>query len=75
MGYSNHALIILARVLPLLPIFLRVGDELQEYDLRSKFHFQTHGYSLTHIKSVIDCDGATCRNNNHFEHPTMLNAP
>ncbi len=26
-------------------------------------------------KSVIDRDGATCRNNNHFERPTILNAP
>ncbi len=25
------------------------------------------------IKSVIDRDGATCRNNNHFERPTILN--
>ncbi len=27
------------------------------------------------IKSVIDRNGATCRNNNHFERPTILNAP
>ena len=27
------------------------------------------------IKSVIDRDGATCQNNNHFERPTILNAP
>ena len=27
------------------------------------------------IKSVIDRDGATCRNYNHFERPTILNAP
>ncbi len=27
------------------------------------------------IKSVIDRDGATCRNNNNFECPTILNAP
>ena len=27
------------------------------------------------IKSVIDRDGATCRNNNHFDRPTILNAP
>ncbi len=26
------------------------------------------------IKSVIDHDGATCRNSNHFECPTILNA-
>ncbi len=33
--------------------------------------FQQH----LNIKSMIDHDGATCRNNNHFEHPTILNAP
>ena len=27
------------------------------------------------IKSVIDRDDATCQNNNHFERPTILNAP
>ncbi len=27
------------------------------------------------IKSVIDRDGATCRNNNNFERPTIFNAP
>ena len=27
------------------------------------------------IKSVIDRDGVTCRNNNQFERPTILNAP
>ncbi len=27
------------------------------------------------IKSVIDSDGATCRNSNHFEHRTISNAP
>ncbi len=27
------------------------------------------------IKSVIDRDGATCQNNNHFERSTILNAP
>ncbi len=30
---------------------------------------------MLNIKSVIDRDGATCRNNNHFERPTILNAP
>ena len=30
---------------------------------------------LHQIKSVIDRNGATCRNNNHFEHATILNAP
>ena len=32
-------------------------------------------HSVIAIKSMIDCDGATCRNNNHFECPTVLNAP
>ncbi len=30
---------------------------------------------LYQIKSVIDRDGATCRNNNHFARPTILYAP
>ena len=32
-------------------------------------------FSNLNIKSVIDRDGATGRNNNHFERPTVLNAP
>ena len=31
--------------------------------------------SVLTIKSMIDRDGATCRNNNHFERPAILNAP
>ncbi len=32
-------------------------------------------YTSIKIKSLIDRDGATCRNNNQFECPTILNDP
>ena len=31
--------------------------------------------TFSYIKSVIDRDGATSRNNNHLERPTIFNAP
>ena len=37
--------------------------------------FGSMDFSQPLIKSVIDRDGATCRNNNHFERPTILYAP
>ena len=37
--------------------------------------FLNYHFTVTKIKLVIDRDGATCRNNNHFERPTILNAP
>ncbi len=36
---------------------------------------QSVGQNTEKIKSMIDRGGATCWNNNHFEHPIVLNAP
>ncbi len=45
-----------------------------ENETKSSYGIVTTNPFLT-IKRVIDRNGATCRNNNHFERPTILNAP